>query len=287
MRADYIRRRWRGGTWSGAALALLILAGCNGLHNPREDFGKTYYLDGAGNWGYGVATVPEGLRQAKYQGDVEVFIWTSSFNPAVDQINILGNKLRAGLLSGKIQDYLRRHPENDVNLIALSAGTGIATWAVEGLSGDYKVTNLVLLGSSLSYDYDMTKALSHMRGDVYVYYSPHDEVLTTGARALGTVDRKYVDGAGLSGLRPNGRSSPRVKNIPWNHRYSALGWTGAHTDATSQAFVREVISRHILPETAPRKRVRRGVAGITDQPLTPDVLVSAVFPTQLYHTSEH
>ena len=232
------------GRLAAAALPLLLLVGCVG--NPREEFGKTYYLDGAGNWGWGVAEVPKGLRDAGYQGDVEVFIWTSSLNPAIDQVNVLGNHLRAAMLTGKIQDYLRRHPDQDVNIIALSAGTGIATWAVEALNENEKIANMVLLGSSLSYNYDMSKALRRVRGKVYVYYSPHDEILLTGARALGTVDRKFVDGAGLRGLHPNDGSSPKVVNIGWSSRYTRWGWTGAHTDATSPGFVQHEIARRLF-----------------------------------------
>jgi hypothetical protein len=233
------------GRLAAAALPLLLLVGCAG--NPREEFGKTYYLDGAGNWGWGVAEVPKGLRDAGYQGDVEVFIWTSSLNPAIDQVNVLGNRLRAAMLTGKIQDYLRRHPDQDVNIIALSAGTGIATWAVEALNEGEQIANLVLLGSSLSYDYDMSRALRRIRGNVYVYYSAHDEILLTGARALGTVDRKFVDGAGLRGLHPSGGRSPKIVNIGWTSRYTRLGWTGAHTDATNPSFVQHEIARRLFP----------------------------------------
>jgi hypothetical protein len=235
-------------------LSIVLLSAVSGCHDPSEKFGKTYYLDGAGNWGFGIADVPAGLKAAGYKGHVEVYLWTSSFNPAVDQINIANNRLRAAILATKIDDYLNRHPGNDVNLIALSAGTGIATWAVENISGNHKIANLVLLGSSLSYNYDMSKALSHIAGKVYVYYSPHDEVLTTGARALGTVDRKFVDGAGLRGLHPSTGGSQKIVNIPWSSRYNSLGWTGAHTDATSRAFVQHVIAPEILSRR-PTERV--------------------------------
>ena len=69
--------------------------------------------------------------------------------------------------------------------------------------------------------------------------------------ALGTVDRKFVDGAGLRGLHPNGQSSPRVVNIGWNSRYSRLGWAGSHTDATSQAFVQHEIAPRIFGRPKP------------------------------------
>jgi pimeloyl-ACP methyl ester carboxylesterase len=223
----------------GSVALFALAAGCN---NPKEEFGKTYYLDGAGNWGFGVTDVPAGLQAAGYPGDIEVYVWTTSFSPAIDQVNIIPNKLRAAGLTGKIKDYLTRFPSNRVNLIALSAGTGIAVWAVEGLPDGMSVENLILLGSSLSYNYDMREALRHIRGKVYVFHSGHDEVLTTAVRALGTVDRTNEDSAGLVGLRPPGGGSGKIVNVGWSARYTQYGWTGAHTDATSQAFVQAVVA---------------------------------------------
>jgi hypothetical protein len=235
-----------------AVIAMLWLgaAGCGGgggmFDAPGDDHGKTYYLDGAGNWGFGIADVPAGLRNANYKGNVEAYIWTSSFNPAVDQVNIPMNKMRAMILTEKIKGYLRRWPHNDVNLIALSAGTGIAVWAVEGLEPPYQVNNLVLLGSSLSENYDMSKALRNIKGKVYVYYSPHDEVLGGMVRAIGTVDRGGTESAGLGGLHPPGGGRGKIVNIGWRPEYEQYGWTGSHTDATSEPFVRRYISRHIV-----------------------------------------
>lgn len=232
-------------------IGLAAMAGCgpgNGGFSQAEDkFGITYYLDGAGNWGFGVADVPAGLKNAGYKGRVENFMWTSSFNPAIDQINRPANNLRAALLADKISNYLKKHPENDVNLIALSAGTGIATWAVENVKAPCKVNNMVLLGSSLSYNYDMTRALENMKGCVYVYYSRYDSVLEGPVKALGTVDGKIgTDAAGLVGLRPPRGGGARIKNYGWSRNYLKYGWSGSHTDCTSQAFVRAVLARHIV-----------------------------------------
>lgn len=228
-------------------VALLLTAHLAGCMDPREKLGKTYYLDGAGNWGFGVAEVARGLQQAGYKGHVEAYLWTSSFNPAVDQINRPLAHLRALILTGKIQDYLRRHPHNDVNIIALSAGTGVAVWAVEALEPDYKVNNLVLLGSSLSSDYDMSKALSRIKGRVFVYYSPQDPILDGPVRILGTIDGKLgADAAGLVGLHPPGGTQGKIVNISWEPRYEVYGWTGAHTDCTSEPFVRRFIAAHVM-----------------------------------------
>jgi hypothetical protein len=241
---------------AGALILVLgvLMPGCGGgsgfFDAPGDEHGKTYYLDGAGNWGFGLADVPAGLRNAGYQGNVEAYIWTSSFNPAVDQINIGMNKLRAAVLTGKIEGYLRAHPRNDVNLIALSAGTGIAVWAVEGLSSLYKVNNLILLGSSLSETYNMSRALRNIKGKVYVYYSPHDEVLGGAVRAIGTVDRGSTESAGLGGLHPPGGGRGKIVNIGWRPKYERYGWTGSHTDATSEPFIRRYVSRHIIKRKA-------------------------------------
>lgn len=227
--------------------ALALLTGCI---DPREEFGKTYYLDGAGNWGFGVSDVPAGLASAGYAGHVELFMWTTSFVPAIDQVNILGNKLRSGGLSRKIRDYARRHPEQEINLIALSAGTGIAVWAIEGLPKDARVDNLVLLGSSLSHNYDMSKALKHIKGKVYVYHSEHDEILTSAVRILGTVDGKHEDSAGLVGLHPPKGGDGKIVNIAWSQRFMEYGWTGAHTDSTNRRFIQHVVAPRIFtPKT--------------------------------------
>ena len=65
-------------------------------------------------------------------------------------------------MARKIREYSKRYPENRINIIALSAGTGVAVWACENLDSSSQIENLVLLGSSLSHDYDMSKALAHI-----------------------------------------------------------------------------------------------------------------------------
>lgn len=234
-------------TLVSVSLTLLLLA-VSGCHEGRaaERFGKTFYLDGAGNWGFGMYDVPAGLKEAGYAGDVEIYIWTTSLMPLIDQLNIIGAKLRAMALTDRIKQYRRRYPDNDVNLIALSAGTGVLIWAVEGLSAETRVNNVVLLGSSLSHDYDVSRALERMTGRIYVYHSPHDEILSA-VTLIGTIDGKRgVKSAGQVGLEPPAGSEDRVVNVPWHRRYVRFGWTGAHTDCTSKKFVKEVIAHHVM-----------------------------------------
>lgn len=233
-------------------LPLWAIGGClDPGHSPQaERNGKTFYLDGAGNWGYGMADVPTGLRQANYQGDVEVFVWTTSAFPLVDQLNIGAARIRAAQLASRIDKYEEKYPDRDVNVIALSAGTGVATWAVENLKNGVQINNLILLGSSLSANYDMSKALSHMTGKIYVYYSPNDAVLQA-VRVVGTIDGKRgVDSAGQAGLIAPPGMQDRIVNIGWSENWRKLNWHGGHTDTTNIVFVRNEIAKHIVPEGA-------------------------------------
>ncbi|MCG3130133.1 MAG: hypothetical protein FLDDKLPJ_00881 [Phycisphaerae bacterium] len=246
-------------------LAAGMLLGASGCADPgtqrREKFGKTFYLDGAGNLGFGASDVPSGLRRAGYRGDVEIYMWTTSLNPLVDQLNIPAARFRASVLADKIIAYQKQHPENQINVIALSAGTGVATWAIEELKGRAKVNNLILLGSSLSNDYDMSTALQNMTGRIYVYYSPNDAVLEI-VKLVGTIDGKRgVPSVGQVGLKaPPGQES-RIVNIGWNEEWTRFGWAGTHTDCTSGQFVQVQISKHIVAPV--------GTASTGERPINP------------------
>ena len=252
----------------GAAVALLTGCVATSGGGAAEKLGKTFYLDGAGNWGFGSAEVPRGLRQAGYRGDVEVFVWTMTLNPLADQLNYLGARLRASALADRIAKYQRKYPDNEVNIIALSAGTGVATWAVEDLPPDVRINNFVLLGSSLSHDYDMSKALGHIDGNIYVYYSAHDTVLET-VKLVGTIDQKRgVDSVGLVGLRPPPGHEDRVVNTGWSQKWLKLGWAGWHTDCTNQMFVRYEIGPRLLPPDTPSARAGGDTDRGSAEPIT-------------------
>lgn len=221
--------------------ALVCLAGCS---DPKSKFGRTWYIDGAGNWGFGVFEVPEGLADAGYKGAVTNHRWSLTLNPALDQTLRFIARGSGDLLGGEITSYLKNNPGAEANIIGLSAGSGVGMWAIENVKPPYKVNNFVLVGSSLSSKYDVRKALANMKGNMYVYHSASDPVLNGPVRALGTIDGSFDDSAGLVGLRGPGSQSGRVINIPWSSKFASLGWTGGHTDCTNRTFIcREVAYR--------------------------------------------
>jgi len=236
-----------------------------GGHRPNywERYGKVYYLDGAGNLGFGQESVPKGLRAAGYRGDIEIISWTSHTGPLGDQMIRWNARRRADELTRKILDYRRRHPEGEIHIIGLSAGTGVGVWAVEKLPEDVKVDTLVLLGSSLSTNYDMTRCLRHVRDKVYVLYSPYDMILKSFIPVTGTIDGSYlVEPAGRAGLFPPSRSrretielyKARLENIPWRSSFERLGNAGGHTDGTNDRFVKYYIGPRLLKIGAPKRQ---------------------------------
>jgi len=63
------------------------------------------------------------------------------------------NESEARRLAERIELYMDEFPGRRANIIALSAGTGIATWALEALPSKYHVGPWVSR-SALSRDYD-------------------------------------------------------------------------------------------------------------------------------------
>lgn len=227
---------------------LLVLAMTTGCADPNEKFGRTWYIDGAGNWGFGALDVPMGLKDKGYQGAVTNHRWSLTFNPALDQTLRFIAKGSGQGLGREISDYLERNPGAEANIIALSAGTGVAVWAAETIRPPLKMNNMILVGSSISSKYDMRKALGNMKGKVYVYYASTDPVLSGPVRILGTIDGTFDDSAGLVGLRGPGYSSGMIVNIGWTSRYSSLGWTGGHADCVNRKFVAGEMAQYIVPK---------------------------------------
>lgn len=240
---------------AAAMLGMVLLA--SGCADPRGQNGRIWYVDGVGNWGYGVDTVPRGLYGAGYPGVVDNFRWSVTLNPLLDQTLRIFARSGGARLSGIVAEQLRRYPNAPVDLIGLSAGTGVVVWAIEDLKPPMKVRHAVLLGSSLSNRYDLRRAIANMTGDIFVYYSPRDPVLDGPARLVGTIDGQFDSSAGLTGFRGPGSTGGRVKNIPWRGEYARLGWTGNHTDCTAAPFIQRVVAPNIVGSAAAAKPANR------------------------------
>ncbi len=232
-------------------LALCWLSGCGPSFGPNARNGIVFYCPGIGNFDGGHDRIREGLEQAGFKGEVATFYWTLAPGPLapIDQVVRINPRLRAGILARHIEEYIDKFPGRPVNLVGLSAGTGVAMWALEDLKPGYRVDNVVLLSSSLSSGFDARKALRNVAGKVYVYYSPNDAVLLVPMRVSGTIDGVYTeDAAGVVGLRARGHGG-KIVNIAWRPEFESLGYYGGHLDSTSPRFVQQEIAPRILNST--------------------------------------
>ena len=110
-------------------------------------------------------------------------------------------RAKADAGAAKHPGYQKKHPGAPVGLLGFSAGTAEAIFALEVLPETAQVDHVVLLGTSISRDYDMTEALKRVKNKLYIFTSTHDRMLGTLMPLSGTADRKFDDpGAGIKGF---------------------------------------------------------------------------------------
>lgn len=233
------------------------LSGCVSAFGPQAEHGITFYCPGVANADLGDAGIRAGLEEAGYRGQVARMTWSVSFNPVIDQTVRVIAQQGGKRLADYIQEYLDKYPGQPVNVVGLSAGTGVAIWALEALKPQYKVDNVVLISSSLSHNYDVSPALRRVSGKIYNYYSPIDAVLAGPMKVFGSIDGVFLeDAAGAVGIRVPPGADGRVVNIAWRAEFEKFGYYGGHGDGTNAEFVRYEIAPHLVkpldepPETA-------------------------------------
>jgi len=251
-----------------------LTCGCASTSTHRNgdpSRGYVYYLDGAGggnlifNWGRGVKT---GFEKAGYDGAGEQFSWQTGLGPAADQAASDDYKRKkAAELAEKIQENHRAYSGAPITLIGLSAGTAITLFTLEALPESFQVENVVLLGASVSADYDLTEALSRVRNRMYVFTSENDEVLKFLVPIAGTADRGsgQSQAAGLRGFIPPTPVSAETRSqytklvhIDWSREFAAEGARGGHTDTVNSKFVQTYIAPLVMKATPNPRSMARG-----------------------------
>ncbi|MES2922662.1 MAG: hypothetical protein V4819_14005 [Verrucomicrobiota bacterium] len=252
-----------------SALGLLLIAsfiGCSpnsswdGKYltnrNERLKHGCVFYLDGAGggtrksNYAEGVVG---GMLAAGYRGGGELVSWETGKGLMADQdASVAYKRSKAKVATASIQSYRKKYPAAPVGLLGFSAGTAEAIFALEMLPETSQVDQVVLLGTSISRDYDMTEALKRVRHKLYIFTSTHDRMLGVLMPLSGTADRKFDDpGAGIKGfVLPAGASAAtrrlyadKIVNIPYSEDFRKDKNQGHHFDNVKEEFIRD----HVAP----------------------------------------
>lgn len=230
-----------------SAVGLVVLVG--GCSDPKQG-PIVYFLDGAG-WYSSSGSVAAGLRDAGYHGAFRTHSWSALLGPAHDHLFNASSKGVARGLARRIEKMRRADPNGAINVMGLSAGTAVILSALEQLPPGIEVNNVVLLSPSVSAEHDLTKAMRHVRRNLYATSSPHDAILA--ALVIVNADGKSGPTAGRVGFRAPRRASrdtaeaySRVINLPWQPNYLAFDWSGGHTSVTHRKFVASVIAPRIL-----------------------------------------
>ena len=264
MRITIVKRTHVCATLLVLGLTGLCLPGCASAPPAHTGPGIVFYCDGAGggsavrNWGRGVQ---QGFQRAKYPGEYVEFKWETGLGMIADEDEAVTAKRAQGdKLARLVQSYQAQHPDDSVNLVGLSAGTLIVLYALEALPDARQVDAVVMLSSSVGADYNLSKALQHVQGDMYVTTSPHDAMLGDLAPLFGTADRQYVGRniAGLTGfeLPPGADATTRhlyakIVQIAWEPALDKYGDYGGHTDTAKPEFVQHIVVP-LITQDAPR-----------------------------------
>lgn len=246
------------------AVACLMPLGCM-MTGPAPDRdvrmtrGYIYYCDGAGggglitNWGRGVK---QGFADAGYDGAGEIFAWETGLGAKADQESSLEYKRgKARELARSIAARRQQYRGVPITVMGLSAGTAVAVFALEELPPSASVDNVVLMGASISANYDLTRALQRVRNKFYVFSSEHDAVLLYAVPLSVTADNEdgSVMTAGLHGFqRPAHMSADarsqyaKLVHIDWQPEFAALGHGGGHTDVVNPKFVSAYVAPLVM-----------------------------------------
>jgi pimeloyl-ACP methyl ester carboxylesterase len=203
-----------------------------------------------------------GLRQGDVDAAIEIYDWTENDPGFPALMAVDRNHREAQLVADRIAKVFHAHPDRRIIITSHSGGGAIAIWSLEKLPDDVHIDTLVMLAAALSPQYDLSAALRHVNGKVYVFTSGFDPILGMGTKNFGTMDRVYIEAAGRVGFTMpaagDAAQYAKLTEIPYNSAWMRWGNAGDHIGAMMQPFAKNIISPLIIsgevPATQPTTR---------------------------------
>jgi pimeloyl-ACP methyl ester carboxylesterase len=249
--------------------------------------GRQYHIHLPGIGGYrGIDRgMLRGLAEGGYQPVVRAHDWTGRDAGLAALVATQRHKDESAKVARMILDELAAHPDSRITVTTHSAGAGIIAWALEQLPDDVQIDTLVLLSPALSPQYDLTRALAHVRGKAYVIYSPYDgPVLGIGTQMFGTVDGVKVEASGKVGFKrpPRGdeRQYAKLVQMSYSSDWIKLGNIGDHIGSMARPFAREVIAPLLISGALPTTKPSEPLA------VPPPLPAATTAPVTLPSTAE-
>jgi hypothetical protein len=187
---------------------------------------------------------------------IELIRWQQGFRAALTFADLWRtdhHRRVAADLAARIRQSQSTHPGEPVHVLAHSAGTAIAAYALEQLSPAEAITSAALVGSGLSPDYDLSAALHRTTAGILTVESRLDAFfLGVGTRLLGTADRRWSFAAGMVGFRTpsDAAAAEKLHRTQWSPRYLRQGWLGGHISIASPWFVRGTLAAWVCQAEA-------------------------------------
>lgn len=245
----------------------LAAAGCGGptrdqfLSDERQAEGLVIILPGIEGVSPLNRDIRAGLVQAGIGKAVPIYRWGRPVPLAgvlLNQMDVIGNRIEAGKIARMIVEYQDVHPGRSVYLVGHSGGGGMAVFAAEDLPADHKVDGLILLSSSISTSYDLTKALSRSRCGIVNFYNSADVgLLGIGTSIVGNMDGIRGPAAGLKGFDLPAPGDGEEKRRAYERLYQVplaglvADDDNAHAAVTRASFVSSNVAPWIERDTWP------------------------------------
>jgi pimeloyl-ACP methyl ester carboxylesterase len=215
-----------------------------------------------------------GIVAGGIQADTEIYDWTVETPGLKALVAHEHNEAEARHVAGMIEQRYRADPRRKIYLTGHSGGSGIAVFALERLPDDVMVDDVVLLASALSPGYDLSKALAHVRGHLYNFYSASDPVLGYGTRYFGTIDGVKTEAAGRVGFDASHASNRaeyrKLMEISYDPAWMQLNNAGDHVGPMHRKFARVIIGPLLktgeLPVLAPASGSRDAPEPLSPSP---------------------
>jgi len=251
-------------------LAGLSMAGCGArisvMNKGYTDRGLVIVLPGIdGRTGHNERAC-KAIGSGATGMSVELFDWTMPLCPLTNQRDEGRNRRMARGLADRIAAYRTSHPGRPVFLVGHSGGTAVAVWAAEALPDGQQIAGIVLLASSLSPGYDLSKALRRTRGGIVSFRSERDSALLgAGTTLFGTMDGKHTEAAGKVGFTvpksdQAGDAYDGLSEIRWNPAMAKTGHDGSHFGCLATRFV----SSYVAPFVSTRQWDRNLIATVRE-----------------------
>jgi pimeloyl-ACP methyl ester carboxylesterase len=205
------------------------------------------HLPGIGGFMFIDRGMIAGLVGGGVKAQIQAYDWTVH-DPGIDALHDYDrNHKEAAYLAEMIARHAQRWPDGPIVITSHSGGGGIAVWTLEKLPPGVMVDAVFLMAPALSPGYDLSAALRHVRGHMYVFYSKYDYlVLGAGCTLCGTIDGELTDAAGYVGFVPPKSADPgqykKLDQIPYDPAWLPLGNFGDHVGAMARRFVAKIIA---------------------------------------------